>query len=211
MHSFFFKAPLPECAAERGVFPFGLVHSGVRWKRVAAVLVGVAVVVSATAALLGLVYGPADNVFRASEPVEGDATALRMELAAILTERIDLCGIAAPNLRVYKQLVVLRLESNEFLCMANPVATVVNKGFAAAGFEKSVMCADDNSPGMMKTRAAHVSVDYTAVNGERKRVLIGPPVSKCFGHFYAVLNGEWPCDDDGRVPRAITPLGPARP
>lgn len=153
-------------------------------------------------------------MFQASEPLPSLSAAhdlslrVRPSMTHVMRDRPRLCGVAAPNFRVYHRFLLLRHEGtgqvtevfNPRMCAEQPT-DAVNHTVP----ESSLMCA--NRTQTPRVRRSTVRVCHRDALWKEQDVVFTGGDAICLQHFMDVFAGHWPCGVSGED-RRMMPVVP---
>ncbi len=141
-----------------------------------------------------------------SLPVGAGDTSTILQLQSLLrSQDVATCGLSAPNLRVYRRILLQWVSSRtDMLIAVNPRYSNATFGIQSVKAEQSLLCFN-STDAMNRQRYLSVTATYYDFVSSRNvtRVLDGVDAI-CFQHHVDVLDGVWPCSGDGvRLPRHL--------
>lgn len=156
---------------------------------------------------------PDPRVFRESAPVESaeDAVQLSRNVRPLLIaalSRNEMCGAAAPNMRVYQRYAVIRDSTTRlYREIFNPEVVRIHHAASSNSTvqERSSMCAGNRTKAVVRPTAVWMRwKDEAWVQHES--LWMGNS-AMCLQHFIDVFQGHWPCGHEGadrtRIPISL--------
>jgi peptide deformylase len=156
-----------------------------------------------------------DDMFRASDAIETAYARYQFynrygpQLRDYLRVHQDARGVSAPNLRVYKQYLALRMPDGSIRPVFNPriVSDTPIEGLSDATYyeHEDSMCDPDAMPlHVPRHRSIVLEFDTEHMDGVVELLVIDDPTTAaCVQHFADIFRGVWPC---GRGRTSKTPL-----
>jgi hypothetical protein len=192
--------PVPRDAIDQETLAPTRFQRRVRWDRVAYALLTVGLL------LFGLVRAfrrdllDFEETFRPSAAVavpvpdsDQEYWALRRELFRVLRAEPGWCGVAGPNVRVFRRAAVLYLRGLAHEVLNPSWRAVPDAPLAPLALERSEMCHDPNVT-WARARVSRIYASFdTSHNAHVAEFLLEGSEAQCFQHFTEVFDGAWPC------------------
>jgi hypothetical protein len=192
--------PVPRDAIDQETLAPTRFQRRVRWGRLVGALLVVGLVLASLVRAFRRDLLDFEETFRPSAAVAVPVPdhdvgywALRRDLFHVLRAEPGWCGVAGPNVRVFRRAAVLYLRGLAHEVLNPSWRALPDAPLAPLSLERSEMCHDPNVT-WTRERPSRIYASFdTSHNVHVTDFLLEGGEAQCFQHFTEVFDGAWPC------------------